>query len=197
MQQSRNTNLIGALIEHKADLNALNNEGKPPLIIAVETGSIDLVIYLLKEKNLDLSQTNLKGETSLDVAVLNKEIYIILELIYKNTPCNIPQLQLFLETQLKINPLDHSLQMAYSHFKKFYLKEGPRIEPVLSISSQHLQSKIDAKLSPSVPIKTSQLKDNLLSTASSTGFSFLNNFLPESSESSEESSRQLPKNNGS
>ena len=130
---NRSVKLTEALVEHKADLNLLNKEGKSPLMLAVEGGSLDLVHCLLKHKNRDFNQKNLKGETALDVAVLGGDCYMVIELIYANLACKIPQLQFFLEEQLKINPLDHDLKMAYSHFKKTYLSDEPKVEPTQSI----------------------------------------------------------------
>jgi hypothetical protein len=48
--------LFNFLIDNGADLNARNNEGKTPLIIAAELGLSEVVEHMISSRNLDITQ---------------------------------------------------------------------------------------------------------------------------------------------
>ncbi|ORX65883.1 ankyrin, partial [Anaeromyces robustus] len=59
-----NEDLVKYLIEHGADINKENEDGKTPLFWACESGNEDLVKYLI-DLGADINKENEKGETPL------------------------------------------------------------------------------------------------------------------------------------
>lgn len=68
-------------------LNITNNERKTPLMEACEYGWVDIVEYLLSQKNIDCNFKNSSGLTALCISCLEKNIDIIQLLLNKG--CNI------------------------------------------------------------------------------------------------------------
>ncbi|MEA2063551.1 MAG: ankyrin repeat domain-containing protein [Gemmatimonadota bacterium] len=67
----RGSEVVAALIEHGADINAQGPSGIVPLMVAVSCGNFEAV-KLLVEHGADLSKVNSQGETLLDLATKYK-----------------------------------------------------------------------------------------------------------------------------
>ena len=68
------------LIRHGADVNAKNNTGMTPLMMAAEKGYIELLEVLLTAK-ADINSKNKAGKSALDLAEKNKHTHVVERLI--------------------------------------------------------------------------------------------------------------------
>lgn len=57
-----------------ADINAKNNDGEPPIVVAAEAFNIKAIRWLLKH-GADKSATNANGETARDIVLKNKDAF--------------------------------------------------------------------------------------------------------------------------
>ena len=65
------------LLEEGCDINARDSYGNTPLMCAVNADRIDMIAYLLKQTNIQVSMTNYYGETIGSIAYLNNDTEII------------------------------------------------------------------------------------------------------------------------
>lgn len=71
---------LNLLFKAGADINAKNDAGEPPLVVAAEAFNVKAVRWLLKH-GADKSATNANGETAKDIVLKNKDIFD-----WKNVP---------------------------------------------------------------------------------------------------------------
>ena len=60
-----------------ADLNSKNLSMNTPLHSAVETGQVDVVKYLLKQKDVKLNEQNCYGQTPKAIATVLRQVEIL------------------------------------------------------------------------------------------------------------------------
>mgnify|MGYP000603132652 CR=1 FL=1 len=60
---------IQSLISQGADINAQNDSGDTPLMLAVQAGNVKIVEFLCTQTNINFNATNKNGQTALDIAI--------------------------------------------------------------------------------------------------------------------------------
>ncbi len=79
--------IMSFLLEDGCDINARDSYGNTPLMCAVNADRIDMVAYLVKQPNIQISMKNYYGETAGSIAYLNNDKDVIEYL--KKLPCPI------------------------------------------------------------------------------------------------------------
>ncbi|MBQ8251561.1 MAG: ankyrin repeat domain-containing protein [Alphaproteobacteria bacterium] len=70
--KANNPEAMKYLIEAGADINALNKEGKTPLMVALKHHAKDVIPFLIKHPNIDLNVQDESGNTALHIATKDK-----------------------------------------------------------------------------------------------------------------------------
>ena len=83
-----NSQVIKSLLNKGFDPNTPNEAGETPLILAVNSGSINVVKVLSSAKGIDLDRTNLNDETPLMLAAISNKLEIARILISKGSSVN-------------------------------------------------------------------------------------------------------------
>ncbi|RLV60450.1 ankyrin repeat domain-containing protein [Parashewanella curva] len=119
------------------DINAQNKQGKTPLHMAVDTGSLDLVKFLCKQREIDLSITDKNGYTALHAACASSHANnqkMALK-IAKKAPQILKQCSLPIEVEFqnKVRDIAHAADEVEQHLarKQFYQQmKTQRITPL-------------------------------------------------------------------
>jgi len=77
------------LVKEKADVNAVDEDGRTPLYLAAVEGKLDIVKYFVENKILDISIKDIDERVLVSLAIAHSHLEIAQYLINKDTDLNI------------------------------------------------------------------------------------------------------------